>query len=131
MSTNRSYIPGTSINNRSKLSNGSWLLEGVDNRSATGRRYRDLCMSLADDLGGAEKLTEPQRAQIRQLAAITVESEKLQAAIVKGENIDHEALVRLTNLSARLVKQLDIRPAGKTRKRTQAEILASRRGAAA
>lgn len=126
MSTKQNHIPGTSIKNRSRVSNGSWLLDGVDNRSAVGRRYRDLCMSFADDLGGADSLTEPQRAQIRQLAAVTVESEKLQSAIVKGEKVDHETLVRLTNLSARLVKQLGIKAAGSKRRRTQAEILANR-----
>lgn len=130
MSTVQTPIVDTSSRNRSAISNGSWLLDGVDNRSARGRRYRDLCMSFADDLGGADSLTEPQRALIRQLASVTVESEKLQSSIVRGDDIDHVALVRLTNLSARLVKQLGIK-SGKTRKRTQAEILASRRGAAA
>lgn len=130
MSTIHSQTIDTSNRNRSAISNGSWLLEGVDNRSALGRRYRDLCMSFADDLGGAEALTEPQKALVRQLAAVTVESEKLQSSIVRGETVDHEGLVRLTNLHARLLKQLGVK-ANKTRKRSQAEILAARRGAAA
>ncbi|WP_244428155.1 hypothetical protein [Sinorhizobium fredii] len=101
------------------------MLEGVDNRSALGRRFRDLCVSFADDLGGAASLNEPQRALIRQVAAVTVESEKLQAAIVKGETVDHENLVRLNNLQARLVKQLDIKPKGNGKHRKSlADLLA-------
>lgn len=131
MSTVRTPFAGNSRTNRSAISNGSWKLEGVDNRSAEGRRYRDLCSFYADDLGGAANLTEPQRGQIRQLAAVTIESEKLQSLIVRGEPIDHEALVRLTNLVARLIKQLGIKPASAKRQRSPSEIFANRRGAAA
>ncbi|PDT24457.1 hypothetical protein CO674_07170 [Rhizobium hidalgonense] len=129
MSTNRNQIDSNSTRNRSAISNGSWLLEGVDNRSALGRRYRDLCMSFADDLGGAASLNEPQRALVRQVAAVTVESEKLQAAIIRGEAVDAENLVRLNNLQARLVKQLDIKPKGQKPKRSLQDLLAE--GAAA
>ncbi|WP_245463956.1 hypothetical protein [Rhizobium sp. NXC24] len=83
-------------------------------------------MSFADDLGGADGLTEPQRALVRQLAAVTVESEKLQSAIVRGEAVDHETLVRLTNLHARLLKQLGVKPTGKQRRRSQADIFSGR-----
>ncbi|AFL53994.1 hypothetical protein ABIE78_006379 [Sinorhizobium fredii] len=129
MSTNRTQIDSNSTRNRSAISNGSWLLEGVDNRSALGRRFRDLCISFAEDLGGAASLNEPQRALIRQVAAVTVESEKLQAAIVRGESVDPENLVRLNNLQARLVKQLDIKPRGQKPKRSLADIIGQ--GAAA
>jgi hypothetical protein len=113
MSTHRNQIDSTSTRNRSAISNGSWRLEGVDSRSALGRRFRDLCVSFANDLGGDSTLNEPQRALIRQVAAVTVESEKLQASIVRGESVDPENLVRLNNLQARLVKHLNIKPKGK------------------
>ncbi|WP_244597450.1 hypothetical protein [Rhizobium hidalgonense] len=86
-------------------------------------------MSFADDLGGAASLNEPQRALVRQVAAVTVESEKLQAAIIRGEAVDAENLVRLNNLQARLVKQLDIKPKGQKPKRSLQDLLAE--GAAA
>jgi hypothetical protein len=38
---------------RSRVTNGSQLLAGVDGRTAAARRYRDLCMALADDMGDA------------------------------------------------------------------------------
>jgi hypothetical protein len=43
---------------RSRVTNGSKMVRGVDGRSADARRYRDLAMALADDLGGAAGLTE-------------------------------------------------------------------------
>lgn len=97
-----------STTNRSAVSNGSRLLEGVDGRSALGRRYRDLSMSLADDLGGADKLSTVQAAMVRQLAGVMVESERMQAAIVRDEQIDREQLVRLSNLQARLIHKLGL-----------------------
>lgn len=119
MDTIKNPFVGNSTRNRSAISNGSWLLEGVDHRSALGRRYRDLCMNIADDMGGASILSEPQKAMIRQLAAVMVECEKLQSAIVKGEDVDHEVLVRLTNLHARLSRDLKIKTKPKPKRTLQ------------
>lgn len=125
METLKNPIVSNSSRNRSAISNGSWLLEGVDHRSALGRRYRDLCMNIADDMGGADMLSEPQRAMIRQLAAVMVECEKLQSQIVKGETVDHEVLVRLTNLHARLLDKLKVKSKAKP-KRTLQDVLKER-----
>lgn len=128
MQPNHSSLVGTSNRNRSAITNGSWLLDGVDNRKALGRRYRDLCIAFADDLGGETRLTAPQEALIRQAAAVTVESEKLQGSIVRGEAVDHEQLVRLSNLQGRLLRQLGIKPKGPS-KPDLAEYLRSRAAA--
>jgi len=106
-------IVSTSNRNRSAISNGSWLLAGVDNRKGLGRRFRDLCVAFAKDLGGTDKLTSTQEATIRQAAGVTLEVEKLQGAIVRGDTIDHEQLVRLSNLQSRLIRQLGIKPGAK------------------
>jgi hypothetical protein len=37
---------------RSRVTNGSKFISGVDGRSAEARRFRDLAMSFADDAGG-------------------------------------------------------------------------------
>ena len=44
---NRLPVARTSTRNRSRITNGSELLRGVDGRSAEGRRYRDL----TDEIG--------------------------------------------------------------------------------
>lgn len=57
---------------RSRVSNGSKMVAGVDGRSVEARRYRDLTTSIADDLGGASSLTEAQRALVRLAAAMII-----------------------------------------------------------
>jgi hypothetical protein len=94
---------------RSRITNGKDLLANVDGRTADARRYRDLCMSLADDLGGASGLTEAQRALVRQAAAMIVQSERLQSAVLRGELVDVEQLTRLANAATRILSRLGIK----------------------
>lgn len=91
---------------RSRVTNGKELLANVDGRTATARRYRDLTISLADDLGGATGLTEAQRALVRQAAAMIVQSEKLQGEVLRGEIVDCEQLTRLANAATRILTRL-------------------------
>jgi hypothetical protein len=91
---------------RSRVTNGGKMIAGVDGRSAEARRYRDLCMSFADDLGGAAGLTESQRALVRQAAALTVQSEKLQGALLRGEDVSDEQMTRVANSLSRTLQRL-------------------------
>lgn len=94
---------------RSRVTNGKDLLANVDGRTAAVRRYRDLCISLADDLGGATELTEAQSALVRQAAAMIVQSERLQSAVLRGELVDCEQLTRLANAATRILSRLGIK----------------------
>jgi hypothetical protein len=47
---------------RSAVTNDPLLLRGVDGRSMIARRYRDVAIALADDLGGQDKRKPPARA---------------------------------------------------------------------
>jgi hypothetical protein len=94
------------VNNRAKVSNGTRLLSGIDGRTAEARRYRDLVISLADDFGGPDAVSEAAKTIIRSAAANIVASEKVQAAIVRGEPVDLEQATRLSNVTARLVARL-------------------------
>jgi hypothetical protein len=96
---------------RSRITNGSKLVAAVDGRSAEARRYKDVAFSLADDLGGATGLTEAQRALVRQIAAMTVQSEKLQGAVLRGEDVDVEQLTRLSNALSRMLHRLGLKKA--------------------
>jgi hypothetical protein len=97
------------LTTRSRITNGKQLLANVDGRTADARRYRDLCTSLADDLGGAASLTEAQRALVRQAAAMIVQSETLQGAVLRGELVDSEQLVRLCNAATRILSRLGVK----------------------
>jgi hypothetical protein len=91
---------------RSRVTNGKELLANIDGRSTEARRYRDLCLSFADDLGGAAGLTESQRALVRQAAALSVQSEKLQAAMIRGEDVSDEQMTRVANSLSRTLSRL-------------------------
>ncbi len=95
----------------SRITNGKELLANVDGRTAAARRYRDLTISLADDLGGSATLTEAQRALVRQAAGMIVQSEKLQGEVLRGEIVDCEQLTRLANAATRILSRLGVKRA--------------------
>jgi hypothetical protein len=71
---------------RSRITNGSALLPGVDGRSAWVRRCRDVIEQHLSDLGGAANTSEAERSIIRRAAVLTTELERLEARFaVAGE----------------------------------------------
>ena len=92
-----------STRNRSRITNGSELLRGVDGRSAEGRRYRDLTEAFRAEFGLGS--SEREMAAIRLAAALTVQGETLQAAIVRGERVAEEELTRALNAQARALRE--------------------------
>jgi hypothetical protein len=84
------------------------------------------CLSFADDLGGAAGLTETQRALVRQAAALTVQSEALQGAMIRGESIDDEQMTRVSNALSRTLGRLGRRKRAQERAFTVPEFLAQR-----
>ncbi|MDT2022816.1 hypothetical protein [Methylocella sp. CPCC 101449] len=89
---------------RSKVSNGTRLLENVDGRSSLARRFRDLYRAYEAEIGGA--LNEIDRGLIRQAASLSLRAERMQAAVVRGEEVDNDALIRLSGESRRIMASL-------------------------
>ncbi len=116
---------------RSAVSNRSRVLPGVDGRSSQGRRYVDLVMAYSDELGGEAALTEPQKAMVRHAAALTIEAERIQSAIVRGEPVDTEQLVRISNVLSRALRGLGIKSRAHNPVPDLASYLAGKEGAAA
>ena len=96
---------------RSRVTNGKELLANIDGRSTDARRYRDLCFSFSDDCGGAASLTEAQRALVRSAAALSIQSEKLQGAMIRGEAVSDEQMTRVANSLARTLQRLGLKRA--------------------
>jgi hypothetical protein len=63
---------------RSRVSNGSALLPGVDGRSTWVRRLRDLIALHLSDLGGDDAVSEAERSIVRRIATLTVELERME-----------------------------------------------------
>jgi hypothetical protein len=117
--------------NRDKVSNGTRLLpSGVDMRSRQGRRLKHLVSAFAQSL----KITAPsevEMTQLRQLAALTLASERLAADIVNGAAIDTDETIRINSEIRRLMRQLGVKPAAESKPSgpTLAEYLKEKYGA--
>jgi hypothetical protein len=71
---------------RSRVTNGSALLLGVDGRSAWIRRCKDIIREHIADLGGEDNTTAAERSIVRRASVMTVELERLEARFaVAGE----------------------------------------------
>ncbi len=97
----RTQITPISPTNRSAVSNRSRMLEGVDGRSAGARRFRDLVNAYEAELGGV--LSEAERSLVRQAVGLQLQAERMQGAIVRGEPVDSDALIRVSSTSKRLL----------------------------
>lgn len=93
---------------RSRVSNGSDLLPGIDGRSAVARRYRDILAALASDQGGAEELSEARGQLCRRFAALAVQAEALEAQLVRGEAVDLNDHVLITSTLVRLGSRIGL-----------------------
>ena len=63
---------------RSRITNGTSLLPGIDGRSVWARRCRDVIDLHISDLGGADNVSEAEKSIIRRCATITTELEHLE-----------------------------------------------------
>jgi hypothetical protein len=94
---------------RSRVSNGSRILEGIDGRSREARRFRDVLAEIVSDLGGPDRLSEGQRQIARRCAMLAVECEKLEAIGVSGGEIDLECYGQLTDRMGRAFQRLGLK----------------------
>jgi hypothetical protein len=106
-------IDGRSSRGRSAISNDVLKLRGVDGRSASGRRFRDLMRGYAAELGGIDSVSEPQRALCSQAATMTIQLEALQGQVVAGGAVDPELIIRTANAQLRTLEALGLRKGSK------------------
>jgi hypothetical protein len=92
--------------NRSRVSNGRAILEGVDGRSPLARRYTDIVAAIASDQGGADRMSESRMQLVRRMAGLAMLAESAEAKLVNGSEIDileHCTVVStMTRVCARL-----------------------------
>ncbi len=95
---------------RSKITNGSAILDGADMRGRTARRFRDVLGEIVSDLGGdPAQLSEGQRQLARRCAMLAVECEKIEAHGVAGEAIDLDSYGQLTDRIGRAFQRLGLK----------------------
>jgi hypothetical protein len=62
---------------RSRVTNGTVLLPGVDGRSAWMRRCKDIIAAHVSDLGGEDNISAAERSIIRRASVMTVELDEI------------------------------------------------------
>ena len=90
------------------MTNHKDLLPGLDGRSATARRFRDLVNAFVADMGGLDRCSEVRLGLVRRLAATTVQAEMLEARMVNGEAINISQLCTLASTTVRLSQRLGL-----------------------
>jgi hypothetical protein len=76
----------------------------ADGRTRIARRFRALIEAFTTDMG--DKLSNADVALVRQAAAMTVRAEQAQAALLNGQAVDDDQLVRLSNAATRILTVL-------------------------
>lgn len=110
----RPATAAASPSQRSRVTNGSGLLPGIDGRSALARRYRDLVAGITADLGS--DASEALLLQVRNAASLQLHAEELTARTVRGERVDPEAITRANGAASRALSAIRKSIAPKSRR---------------
>ncbi len=112
MSKPTKHIVDPKTKGRSRMSNGTAVLAGVDGRSTWARRLRDLITLHTNDLGGPENVSAAEASIIRRAATLTVELERLEARFASDGEADPTALdqyQRTANSLRRLLEAVGLK----------------------
>jgi hypothetical protein len=103
-------LAGRQRAHRSAISNGTRLfcVDGLDGRSQTARRFRDLVEGMGNDLGGSDRLSEGQRQLIRRAATLSIMSESVEADFIRNLAFDSEAYGVLCDRLGRCLQRLGL-----------------------
>jgi hypothetical protein len=96
---------------KSRITNGSALLPGVDGRSPWVRRCKDIISQHLVDLGGEDNCSSAERSIVRRCAVLTTELERLEAKFaVAGEatSDDLDLYQRMTNTLRRSLEAIGL-----------------------
>jgi hypothetical protein len=111
---------------RSRVTNGTALLPGVDGRSAWIRRCKDIMTAHVSDLGGDDNISAAERSIIRRASVMTVELERLEAkfaAAGEANDRDLDLYIRAAGNLRRLLEALGLQRRPRDVTPTLGEIL--------
>src|SRR6516225_8698702 len=115
---------------RSRITNGSALLPGVDGRSAWVRRAKDLIREHLADLGGFDNVSAAERSIIRRASVLTIELERLEvrfATAGEASATDLDLYQRTAGNLRRLLEAVGLQRRARDVTPSLAEYLASLR----
>jgi hypothetical protein len=96
--------------NSSQVTKGKRMFVDLgDGRTAWARRWNDLVITHANDLGGYDMLSEAQRSICKRASAIECELEAMEGRMATSQPIEIAVYARLTGVLARLLELVGIR----------------------
>ncbi|MBG0797170.1 hypothetical protein IYX23_05645 [Methylocystis sp. L43] len=113
-------VASVSTKVRSALSNDVRRLPGVSMKSAQGRRFKDIAEAILVEFGAGADVT-----RVRELASLKFSHEMIQAQVIAGDLAKTDDLVRLSNLIARMERDLRRRKASRAAMTPPAHSLAN------
>jgi hypothetical protein len=92
------------------VSNGRRLfaIAGLDGRTQTARRFRDLVEVMTLDLGGADLLSEGQKQLIRRASALSIMAEAVEADLARDMGFDADQYGQLCDRLGRCLQRLSL-----------------------
>lgn len=87
---------------RSRMTNGSAVLPGIDGRSAWVRRLRDLIELHTSDLGGPAAVSMAEQSVVRRASTLVVELEMLEARFAEAGGATADELDLYARVSGNL-----------------------------
>jgi hypothetical protein len=103
MSRNRTVSATLSVQNRTKVGNGTRLLANIDYRSTLGRRFRELVEGYCAEF---ETTSNIDVDLIKQAAGLVIASEQMTEATVRGERVDPDAVIKMAGQLRRVLADL-------------------------
>src|ERR1035437_1044201 len=128
MSADSDVIDSQISKGRSRMSNGSAVLLGVDGRDTWARRLRELIALHLSDLGGDDAVSEAERSIARPVATLTVELERMEAVFAVAGEASPEQIdlyQRTANSLRRLLEAVGLHRRARDVTPTLSEYLAS------
>jgi hypothetical protein len=110
-SADRAAVDRRPSKQRSRITNGSALLPGVDGRGPWVRRCKDVIALHLSDMGGEDNTSVAERSIIRRASVMTVELERLEAKFALADEASIEDLhlyQRMTNTLRRALESVGL-----------------------
>ena len=107
MSAGSSTIGAHKLTHRSRVTNGSRFLSGVDGRSQWARRARDIMRLHVSDLGGDTAISEAERSLVRRASVLSTELERLEVKFATAGQASAEDLDLYSRASGTLRRLLE------------------------
>jgi hypothetical protein len=96
--------PTAATRPRQRRTRGGIMLPRFDGRTLAARRYKEIIQNLEAEVG--TDLSEADRGLIKTAGVLELRHEQMEAALMRGELIDNDELIRIASERRRILAKL-------------------------